>query len=141
MINNEKNKYQITNSKQFQSTNQQPNKRFDLEERTFKFTKRVNNYVSRLPRTIINLENGKQLVRSGGSVGANYIEANEALGKKDFCMRIRISRKEAKESGFWLRLTNPHSDQEEERETLVRETVELTKIFSAILLKSNHFKY
>ena len=49
---------------------------------------------------------GKQLIKSSGSVGANYIEANESLGKKDFRMRIKISRKEAKESRYWSRLSN-----------------------------------
>jgi hypothetical protein len=72
------------------------NKTYDLEERSFRFAKRINAYVKKLPRTICNIENGKQLVRSGGSVGANYIEANEALSKKDFIMRVKISKKEAK---------------------------------------------
>src|SRR3990172_1927800 len=71
---------------------------YDLEERTFKFEERTNCYVRILPRTITNIENGKQLVRSSGSVGANYIEANEALSRKDFVMRIKICKKnESKE--------------------------------------------
>ena len=74
-------------------------KQYDLEERTLLFARRVVEYVNKLPRSISNHEIGKQLVRSGTSIGANYIEANEALGKKDFAMKIRISRKEAKE-GF-----------------------------------------
>ena len=81
--------------------------------------------------------NIKQLIRSSGSVGANYIEANEALGKKDFSMRIKICRKEAKESGYWLRLlegTNP--DLKKDQEILLKESMELTKIFSSILAKS-----
>jgi len=53
-----------------------------------------------LPRTIGNTEDIKQVVWSSGSVGANYIEANESLEKKDFRMRIRISRKESKETGY-----------------------------------------
>lgn len=53
-----------------------------------------------------NKEDSKQLIRSSGSVGANYIEANEALSKKDFRMRIKISRKEAKGSRYWLRLVD-----------------------------------
>lgn len=72
------------------------NKVYDLEERTFLFANRVNEYVNSLPRTIPNTENSKQLVRSGGSVGANYIEANENLGKKDFMMKIKISKKRSK---------------------------------------------
>lgn len=111
-------------------------KRYDLEERTFNFAKKVNEYVNKLPKTIPNLENGKQLVRSGGSVGANYIEANNALGKKDFMMRIRISKKEAKESYFWIRLTEPETSQLREKEALLNESMELVKIFGSILEKS-----
>ena len=68
----------------------QNSKRYDLEERTFQFSKRVVLYLKQLPRSISNLEYGRQVVDSSGSVGANYIEANEALGKKDFMMRVKI---------------------------------------------------
>ena len=91
-----------------------------------------------MPKTIANYEDGKQLVRSSGSVGANYIEANESLGKKDFLMRIRICRKEAKESQYWLRLiceTNQLTN-EKECSRFINEADELKKIFSAILEKS-----
>ncbi len=71
---------------------------YDLEERTFEFAKSVRLFVKNLPRTISTIEDGKQLIKSSGSVGANYLEANEALSKKDFLMRIKISRKEAKET-------------------------------------------
>jgi len=77
---------------------------YDFEERTFQFAKAVRLFVKTLPKTIANDEDGKQVVRASGSVGANYIEANESLSKKDFVMRIKISRKEAKESAYWLRL-------------------------------------
>ena len=82
----------------------QPTKIYDLEERTLKFAKNVRNFVKEIPRTIANIEDGKQLIRSSGSVGANYIEANESLSKKDFIYRIKDSRKEAKESRYWLSL-------------------------------------
>ncbi len=75
-------------------------------------------------------------MRSSGSVGANYIEANESLGKKDFLMHIKISRKESKESGYWLKLSIPKPEQEEEQTELVQEATELMKIFGAILHKS-----
>ena len=79
----------------------------------------------------------KQLVRSSGSVGANYIEANEALGKKDFVMRIKICRKEAKECGYWLKLIEvSDTDLGKEREILLEESIELMKIFGSILTKS-----
>jgi len=79
-------------------------KRFDLEERTFAFAKRARALVKTLAKTIGNAEDSRQLIRSSGSVGANYIEANESLSKKDFVLRIKICRKEAKESRYWLRL-------------------------------------
>ena len=72
-------------------------KKYDLEERTFQFTKNVSLYIKKSSRTISNIEYGKQVIRSSGSAGANYIEANEALSKKDFIMRIKICRKEATE--------------------------------------------
>lgn len=85
-------------------TIEKQSKQYDLEERTFCFTKDVRLLVKQLPKTVANIEDGKQVIRSSGSIGAKYIEANEALSKKDFVMRIKISRKEAKESRYWLRL-------------------------------------
>jgi len=70
-------------------------------------------------------------------VGANYIEANEALSKKDFAMRVKICRKEAKESGYWLKLTEVNrEDAEKQRKLLIQEATELTKIFGSILEKT-----
>jgi four helix bundle protein len=90
-----------------------------------------------LPKTLSNIEDCKQLVKASGSVGANYIEANESLGKKDFAMRIRISRKESKESRYWLRLvdTEGNNGLDEERDGLIQEATELMKIFGSILQK------
>ena len=65
-------------------------KAYDLEERSYSFAKRCRELVKELPKTIQNIEDGKQLIRSSGSQAANYIEANEALSKKDFCFRIKI---------------------------------------------------
>jgi four helix bundle protein len=111
---------------------------YDLEERTFQFAKAVRLFVKTLPKTIANIEDGKQLIKASGSVGANYIEANESLGKKDFLMRIKISRKEAKESAYWLRLINETNKLKnaEEALRLMQEAKELKKIFSSILAKS-----
>ena len=113
-------------------------KYYDLEDRTLEFAKNVRTIVKQLAKTISNIEDGKQLVKSSGSVGANYIEANESLSKKDFIMRIKISRKEAKESRYWLRLleTNGKKEQEKERSHLINEATELMNIFGAILQKS-----
>ncbi len=111
---------------------------YDLEERTFQFAKAVRLFVKTLPKTIANIEDGKQLVKASGSVGANYIEANESLGKKDFLMRIKISRKEAKESAYWLRLIDETNKLKNADEALllIQEANELKKIFSSILAKS-----
>lgn len=112
---------------------------YDLEERTFQFAKKVRLWVKKIPKTIENVEDLKQLIKASGSVGANYIEANEALSKKDFAMRIRISRKEAKESAFWIRLileTNEDLLENETGKYLYQEVIELKKILSSIELKS-----
>jgi len=116
---------------------QNPNKYRELEERTFLFVKQCRDYVKKLPKTIPNFEYGKQLVRSSGSQAANYIEANEALSKKDFVHRIRICRKEAKESCLWLNLAEPNGSDAKEQELLIKEAEELRKIFSSILSKSS----
>ena len=95
-------------------------------------------FVKKLPRTLANIEDSRQLVNSYGSVGANYIEGNEAFSKKDFMMRIKICRKEAKESRYWLRLidTGVKSELEQERKELEDEASELTHIFGSIATKS-----
>jgi len=125
---------EIQNSKQKQMN---PNgKKYDLEERTFEFARDVRRFVKKLTKTLANVEDGRQLIRSSGSIGANYIEANESLSKKDFLMRIKISRKEAKESRFWLRLLDVQVELEKEHNYLLNESVEITNIFGAILRKT-----
>ncbi len=116
----------------------QNSRKYDLEERTLAFAKRVRAFVKKLRKTIANVEDGKQLIKSSGSVGANYIEANEALSKKDFVMRIKICRKEAKESRYWFRLVDVQDDTqlENEQKDLEGEATELMNIFGAILRKS-----
>jgi four helix bundle protein len=113
-------------------------KEFDLEERKFVFAKNVRAFVKKLPRTICNVEDVKQLARASGSVGATYIEANEALGTKDFLYKIKCSRREAKECRFFLRLLDlgGNSVLNAERDALAQEAEELTKIFGAIYRKS-----
>ena len=113
-------------------------KQYDLEDRTLSFATNVRLFVKTIRKTIANIEDGKQLIKSSGSVAANYIEANEALSKKDFLMRIKICRKEAKESRYWLRLIDTENEptKNSKRENLVQESTELMKIFGAILQKS-----
>ncbi len=112
-------------------------KKYDLEERTLHFARKVARYCKSLPKSISNTEYSRQVIRSSGSVGANYIEANESLSKKDFAMRLKISRKEAKESGYWLKLiidTNPDR-LKDAGISLLTEATELKKIFSSIITK------
>ena len=110
---------------------------YDLEERTALFAERVLDFVLKLPKNVANNEYGRQLIRAGCSAGANYIEANENLGEKDFKMKIKICRKESKETAYWLRLiiTNGSIETEEERRALRQEAIELKLIFTAILKK------
>lgn len=108
-------------------------KQYDLEERTFIFAKNVKIFVSTLPRSLSNIEYGKQLLRSSGSVAANYIEANESFSKRDYYMRVKICRKETKESILWLRLIDSQKEQEKR---LVQEAQELMKIFGSIITKA-----
>ena len=112
---------------------------YDLEERTYNFAKDIRLWIKKLPKNLINVEDIKQLLKSSGSVGANYIEANEALSKKDFIMRMRISRKESKETTYWIRLildTSLDSELDKEGDRLLNESIQLTKICSSIIEKS-----
>ena len=115
----------------------QSSKQYGLEERTFKFAKNCRILVKQLLKTIGNIEDGKQLVRSSGSTHANFIEAVECLSKKDFYHRIRICRKESKESRSWLLLTEVTENRllEQEQKGLAQEALELTRIFGSILEK------
>ncbi len=113
--------------------------RFDLEDRTYTFAKNIAVFVKSLPRTVSTFEYLKQVMRSSGSIGANYIEANEALSRKDFLLRVKICRKEAKETVYWLRLlidTNDGLDSGPAAK-LMAEATELKKIFSAIVNKAS----
>ena len=126
------------NPKQIRLTKARNSKQSDLEERTFNFAKNVRAFVKKVKKTLSNIEDCKQLIRSSGSVGSNYIEANEALGKKDFIMHIKICRKEAEESQYWSQLIGSEgsSEIEAEKGILIREAKELTSIFGSIVQKS-----
>ena len=117
----------------------QNSKLYDLEDRTLAFARNAREWIKKSPKTIANIEDCKQLARSSGSIGANYIEANEAISKKDFAHRIKICRKEAKESVFWFKLIDVRGkpDTEDERASLIDEGNQLMKIFSAIMRKSS----
>ena len=133
-------KFEVRNPKYETNSNNKisNSKHYDLEERTFEFARDCRAFIKKLTKTIGNIEDGKQLVRSSGSMGANYIEANEAISKKDFVLRVRISRKESKESGYWLRLVEVGDllGMEKERERLIDEASQLMMVFSAIMRKT-----
>ena len=116
-------------------TNQ--NKKYDLEERTTLFAERVRNFCLKLPKNIANTEYIPQLIRAGSSPGANYIEANESIGDKDFKMKVKTCRRESKEASYWLRLviTDGSKEIEDERNYLRQEAKEFVLIFTAILKK------
>jgi four helix bundle protein len=128
-------KLETLNSKQTQIFKAQNSRGYDLEERTYIFAKSVIAYVNSLPKSTTGIEIGKQLTRAAGSIGANYIEAEESLSKKDFFMRIKISRKEAKESRYWLMLSEPLDNDSNVKLSLIDEATQLMKIFGAIVGK------
>ena len=134
----QKPKAQNTKSKQNteHEISQNTNDYRELEQRTTDFAKRVLRLTKALNKNSQNIELIKQIIRSSGSIGANYREANEALTKKDFLYRIRISRKEAKETDYWLQLIQEANPGFTERmKELFVECRELRNIFSAIISK------
>lgn len=110
---------------------------YDLEDRTLKFAQDVRSFIKRIPRDMKHAEDTSQLLRSSGSIGANYIEANEALSKKDFVYRLKIAKKEAKESRYWLNLLESPKEPDiiQEHKGLCQESTEIMNIFGAIIHK------
>lgn len=113
------------------------NTKYDLEDRTLIFAGNVRSLIRKLPKNLTNYEDSKQLTRSSGSIGANYIEANESLGKRDLLMHLRICRKEAKETRYWLKLieTKGDKDLDSSKDRLISEANELLRIFGSIIQK------
>ena len=112
-------------------------RKFDLESRTTEFAKAVIRVCKKLQRTPMNDRLVGQVVGAAGSVGANYREANDALGKKDFLQRMKISRREAKESHHWLELIlEANMNVETEIKPLIKEAGELKSILSSIITKT-----
>ena len=111
-------------------------KAYGLEERTFIFAKEVRAFVRGLPRTLVQPGRRQAVGPLLGFVGANLIEAAESLSAKDFTFRIRVSRKEAKESRYWLRLLHLQEEaQEARRQTLINEARELMLILNSVASK------
>ena len=109
----------------------------ELEDRFQNFAIRIRDFCMKLKRDVINIEYIKQLIRAGSSVGANYIEASDDLGKADEKMKIKISRRESKEAVYWLNLVITYNDEilERERLELIDEGIQIRKILSTILKK------
>lgn len=113
-----------------------PKAPYDFQERSTLFAERVRALGKKVPRTLSNEQDLKQLIRSSGSIGANYIEAGEALSKKDALKSLRIARKEAKESMHWLRLLDVGDNmQEVERKELMAEALALIRILTSMIKK------
>lgn len=112
-------------------------RKYDLLERTERFSLNIRDFCLKLKLDIINREYIILLVGSADSVAANYIEANENLGEKDLKFRITVCRKESKESQLWLKhiLTNRNEEHERTKLLLLQESFELERIFGAILKK------
>jgi four helix bundle protein len=109
---------------------------YGLERRTLQFSKNVIELINTASKHLSNIEIAKQVIRSAGSIGANCIEANESLGRNDFVMHIRIARKEAKESRYWLQLLECSDMHQAMKDQLIQESTELLKILSKIIQKS-----
>ena len=112
------------------------NMKYDLEERTARFCIMIIDFTKTMPQDPVNNPLISQIVRSGTSIGANYMEADGAVSKKDFQHKISICRKEAKETKHWLRrLAHANPDRLKESRLLWKEAQKLTLIFSSILKK------
>jgi four helix bundle protein len=107
---------------------------FEIRERTFQFAVRVTKLMRQMPRTLDAVEIGRQLIRSGTSVGANVEEAHGAESQRDFVHKMSIARKEARESRYWLRLIQASIIDGEETQALIQESDELVRILSAIVV-------
>lgn len=117
-------------------------KPYDLEGRTFQFALSVRLFLRQHKWNPVSWTDVTQVIRSSGSVAANFIEANEGVSTDDSLYRFRLCKKEARESGLWLRLieeTNPvNRDQEAHFSKLKQESGELVKILASII--SNKLK-
>ena len=111
---------------------------FDIKKRTFLFAVRIVQLVGKLPRTVAGIEIGRQLLRSGTSVGSNVEEADGAISRKDFVNHTRIARKEARESRYWLtRIEAADLLREPDVPALANEAEELSRILSKIAITAS----
>ncbi len=126
---------------QSNSNDQYSKQKYNLEERTTEFSKRVIDFVKKVPQNLITKPLISQLMRSATSIGANYMEANEANSKRDFINKIVIAKKETKETKYWLKLiAHALPNFEDQITSLWKEAQELNLILAAIIRSSNNKK-
>ena len=109
----------------------------ELEDRFHDYAKAVRDFCAKVKWNIINQEYIKQVIRSSGSVSANYTEASDDLGKANEKMKLKISRREAKETIKWidLILIYDNEDLKREQNQLIDEGEQIRKILSSIIIK------
>jgi len=116
-------------------------KPYDLEERTYAFALEVRIFLKKTKWDPVSWTDIKQLLRSSGSVAANYVESVESISGPDNIYRLRVTKKEARESGMWLRLISDCNDldvtTEATLQSLISETGELVKILASIIRKKS----
>lgn len=111
--------------------------KYDLEERTAKFAEKIIELCKKVPKNTVTIPILNQLIRSGTSIGANYMEANGASSKKDFKNKIFICKKESRETKYWLRILSKTDENFiNECRGLWQETQEFTLIFSKIAINT-----
>jgi four helix bundle protein len=111
-------------------------KGYDLEDRTAKFGEVIIEFAKQLPQNPITLPLIGQIVRAGTSIGANYCEADNAVSKKEFLLRIETCKKESKETMYWLRMIATAVEKSKQSgRVLWQEAKELHLIFAAIWRK------
>lgn len=115
-------------------------KKFDIKDRTFEFGVRIVRLVMKFPKNTAGFKIGEQLMAAGTSVGANVEEADDAHSKKDFIYKMGISRREARETSYWLRIVKEvelveNPENKKEVGALLKESIELRNILSSILSK------
>mgnify|MGYP001569508635 CR=1 FL=1 len=114
---------------------------YDLEERCAKFGENIIKFLKIISQNELAKPLIKQLIRSSTSIGANYMEANQASSRRDFKNKIRICQKEANETKHWLRMMAVVIiDKKEQCRIFWKEAHELTLIFAKISKTCNEIK-
>lgn len=103
----------------------------ELENRCLEFSLNVKSFCSDVKQDLIHQDYILQVIRSSAAIGSNIIEANEKLGEDNLIHKMKIARKESKETIYWLH----HFDESEERDFLLDEVDQLRKILSSIISK------